>query len=281
MQFTPIRMFKGLVLMLFFAVPTVGAQPSHTFLTNKHFVYAGIYHQEGDLLAQSRRGDTDPVEFEFDNLGIDDPYTSGMLEYHYRLSERWKLSAAVYRFTDGASDQRFKDDITWEGREFSAGVALDVDWNLDTYIVDVMYNVKRTDNLELSIGGGLHAVDADLTVAGELAVEGSEGRQVGAGETARGSLLVPLPNLRATGFYAFNDKWSAQGTVGWLSLGIDEYDGDFTYLHLRAQYDLNDTIGLSLGYQYADIDVRQDLRLGYRRFDMAFEGFTAALTFAF
>ena len=281
MQPIAIKKLQPLVLGLLFAAPFAGAQPTHSFLENKHFVYAGIYHQDGDLLAQSRRGDAEPVEFEFDNLGIDDSYTSAMLDYHYRLSERWKLSAAYYRFTDGARGQRFREDISWEGREFSAGLALDMDWNLDTYIVDVMYNIKRTDNFELSVGGGLHAVDVELTVSGEIAVEGSEGRQVGAGETAKGSLLAPLPNLRATAFYAFNEKWAVHGTLGWLSLGYEDYDGDFSYLHLRTQYDINDTIGFSLGYQYVDVDVREELRLGFRRFDMAFDGITAAITFAF
>jgi len=280
-QLIPIKKFQPLVLGLLLAAPFAGAQPSHSFLKNKHFVYAGIYHQDGDLLAESRRGLAEPVEFEFDNLGIDDPYTSAMLDYHYRLSERWQLSAAYYRFTDGASGQRLNQDISWEGQEFTAGVALDIDWNLDTYIVDIMYNIKRTDNFELSVGGGLHAIDVEVTVAGEVGVEGAGGRQVGAGETARGSLLAPLPNLRATGFYAFNDKWAVQGTLGWLSLGYEDYDGDFSYLHLRAQYDINDTVGVSLGYQYVDVDVTEDLRLGFRRFDMAFEGITAAVTFAF
>ncbi len=281
MQLTPIKKFQPLALCLLFAAPLAGAQPSHSFLKNKHFVYAGIYHQNGDLVAESRRGLAEPVEFEFDNLGIDDAYTSAMLDYHYRLSERWKVSAAYYRFTDGARGQRFNQDINWEGQEFSAGVALNIDWNLDTYIVDVMYNIKRTDNFELSVGGGLHAVDVELTVAGEVTVEGAGGREVGAGQTARGSLLAPLPNLRATGFYAFNDKWAVQGTLGWLSLSYDDYDGDFSYLHLRTQYDINDTIGVSLGYQYVDVDVTEELRLGFRRFDMAFDGITAAVTFAF
>lgn len=275
------QIFRALGVSVACIPAYVNAQPSHSYLTNDHFVYAGIYYQEGELSAKSSRGESDPVNIESDGLGVDDPYISGMVDYHYRFSERWKISASVYRFTDGASGQRLNEDITWEGREFSAGVALDVDWKIDTYIVDAMYSIKRTENLELAVGGGLHAVDAELTLSGEVAIDGSAGNQVGAGETARGSLLVPLPNLRATGFYAFNDQWSLQGTVGWLSLGIDEYEGAFKYFHLRTQYQISDKVGVSLGYQLAAVDVEEELRLGFRRFDMSFEGVTAALTFTF
>jgi hypothetical protein len=36
-----------------------------------------------------------------------------------------------------------------------------------------------------------------------------------------------------------------------------------------------------LGYQLVEIDVEEQVRLGSRRFDMSFQGVTAALTFAF
>jgi len=270
------------VITLFYCVSTqtTGAE-AHTYLQKKHFIYAGGYWQDGQLTANSRFDSADSVSINLDELGVDRHYLSGMVDYHYRLSNRWKMSAALYRFTQRGSTQRLKDDLVWEGQDFAAGLTLDADWQINTVIVDAMYSLKQTKNFELAVGGGLHALDAKLIMAGQREITGANGSLQGFGETARSSLVVPLPNLRATGFYAFNKKWSTQFTLGWLSLSIDEYNGAFKYAHLRGQYQISDRVGLSLGYQLVEIDVKEQLKRGSRRFDMSFKGATAALTFAF
>lgn len=240
----------------------------------------GGYNQDGDLVAKSQRELQEPVTIEFEKLGISDDYTSGMLEYHFRLNDRWSLSAAAYRFLDGGNVD-LVEEITWEGERFDAGLTVGIDWDIDTYIFDVMYSVAKSDSYEFAVGGGIHALDTSLTITGQGTISGEAGELQGSGTRAKGSILAPLPNLRGTGFYAFNDKWSVQGTVGWLSLGIDEYQGDFTYAHVRGQYQVTEKIGVSQGYQLVQVDVEQEIRLGFRRFDVDFRGATAAITFAF
>ena len=259
----------------------VNAADTHSYLDKKHFIYAGGYLQDGELTAKSRRTAFETATVELDALGIDRDYTSWMVDYHYRLNNRWTLSAAAYRFTESGLGNVLTNDLAWEGQNFSAGLALSVDWKIDTYIVDAMYSVKRSENLEIAVGGGFHALDTELIVTGQVVINGADAALEGAGETAKGSIVVPLPNLRATGFYAINEKWAVQATLGWLSLSIDEYEGSFQYAHFRGQYQITDTLGLSLGYQFVEVDVEEQLRLGSRRFDMSFQGLTAALTFAF
>ena len=259
----------------------VNAADTHSYLDKKHFIYAGGYLQDGELTANSRRTAFETATVELDALGIDRDYTSWMVDYHYRLNNRWTLSAAAYRFTESGLGNVLTNDLAWEGQNFSAGLALSVDWKIDTYIVDAMYSVKRSENLEIAVGGGFHALDTELIVTGQVVINGADAALEGAGETAKGSIVVPLPNLRATGFYAINEKWAVQATLGWLSLSIDEYEGSFQYAHFRGQYQITDTLGLSLGYQFVEVDVEEQLRLGSRRFDMSFQGLTAALTFAF
>jgi hypothetical protein len=267
--------------MLCVGSPAVIATEAHSYLQAKNFLYAGGFWQDGELTVESRRGDAGLAAIELDNLGVNREYASWMIDYHRRVSNRWKISASIYRYSDGRLGQLLKDDIAWEGQDFSAGIDVGVDWKIDTLIIDAMYTVKRADNFELALGGGVHALDTELVIRGQGVINGGDNGSQGSGETARGSLVVPLPNLRATGFYALNKKWSAQATLGWLSLSIDEYDGSFKYAHLRGQYQISNTLGLSLGYQLVEIDVEEQIRLGSRRFDMSFQGVTAALTFAF
>jgi hypothetical protein len=267
--------------MLCLGSPAVLATEVHSYLKTKNFLYAGGFWQDGELTVESRRGDTGSTVIGLDDLGVNREYTSWMFDYHRHVSNRWKISASIYRYSDGRSGQLLKEDIVWEGQNFSAGVDVGIDWKIDTLIIDAMYTVKRDNNFELAVGGGFHAVDTELVIRGQGVINGDDNAAQGSGETAKGSLAVPLPNLRVAGFYAFNERWSTHATLGWLSMSIDEYDGSFKYAHLRGQYQISDTLGLSLGYQLVEIDVEEQITLGFRRFDMSFQGLTAALTFAF
>ena len=70
-------------------------------------------------------------------------------------------------------------------------------------------------------------------------------------------------------------------TAGWLSLSYDQYDGDFRYLRLKAEYLVTDVLGLSAGFQFASIDAQENLDRGYNRFDVQFSGVTVGLSYAF
>ena len=53
---------------------------------------------------------------------------------------------------------------------------------------------------------------------------------------------APLPNLRFQGFYAFTPRVSVNGALGWLSLNIDEWDGDFLYWQADIDYRIGGSI---------------------------------------
>ena len=55
---------------------------------------------------------------------------------------------------------------------------------------------------------------------------------------------APLPNLRFQGFYAFTPRVSVNGALGWLSLNIDEWDGDFLYWQADIDYRIGGSINL-------------------------------------
>jgi hypothetical protein len=91
-----------------------------------------------------------------------------------------------------------------------------------------------------------------------------------------------LPNLRFQGFYALNHRWGLILTGGWLSASYDDYDGDFTYLHLRTTYRVTDHFSASLGYQYTSFDLTHE-KSRYREteFDVDMDGPTIVFSYAF
>jgi len=168
--------------------------------------------------------------------------------------------------------------LNYAGTEFEVGASLSSDIKINTYIIDAMYRVYGSDRAEISVGAGIHALDNSLTLNSRLTVDGEVVNQR---QRASASVLAPLPNLRASGFYAFNDKWSVLATAGWLSLTVDNIDGDFRYGHLRGQYQMTESLGLSLGYQWVSVGVTENLGNGVNFFDLEFTGATAALTYTF
>lgn len=161
--------------------------------------------------------------------------------------------------------------------EFEAGVSLESDFQVDTYIVDVMYSAYRSDRAELQVGGGIHALDFDVEFKGTVFV-GDENRS----RTVSGDdLLAPMPNLRLHGIYAINPRWAFYGTLGWLSANVDNWDGDYAYVHLRTDYRFSSGFGLVLGYQNVAVDVSHESDQIESVFDFNHHGPTLYLEYGF
>lgn len=267
-----------LITATFLLLPKmVLADGRHPYLSNQHALYAGVYDQNSDAQLMAQRGDFEPIKFEFEDIGLSEEYTSVMLEYQYRLSDNWQLSAAAYRFTKEGG-KALDRTLNYAGQEFEVGARARSDIKINTYIIDAMYKVYQSENGEVSLGAGIHALDNELSLDSRLEIDGEVVRQRG---RASASVLAPLPNLRASGFYAFNDRWSVMAAAGWLSLTIDDVDGDFRYGHLRANYRMTQSLGISLGYQWVSVGVTEKLPNGVDLFDLEFTGTTAALTYTF
>ena len=76
-------------------------------------------------------------------------------------------------------------------------------------------------------------------------------------------------------------KIIAGATLGWLSITYDEYDGNFSYVHARTTYNFTDHFGVSLGYQYVDLDFTRDRDRGETGIEASFDGPSVVLTYGF
>lgn len=259
-----------------FAEDVRGINP---YLTHDNMVFFGAFIQDGKGSVIAQRRDFEPRPVRLDNLGSDEEYTSWLLEYRHRFNKKWSASLGAYRFNTG---NRFtaEEDFNFEGRDFTAGSELDLYFTMDTYMADVMYTLRSNEYMEWQVGGGLHVFDASLTLTNTLTLDGQELVRDKESQS-RATLTAPVPNLRTTGFYAFNPKWSIHGTLGWLSADVDRYSGDFFYSNVRVQYQVTERLGLAAGFQHVEADVEEAIDKGFNRFDMRFNGVTASLSYMF
>jgi hypothetical protein len=259
-----------------FAEDARGTSP---YLAHDNMVFFGVFVQEGTGNVIAQRRDFEPRSVMLDNLGSDKEYTSWLLEYRRRFNDKWSASVGAYRFNTG-NQFAAEQDFNFEGRDFSAGSEIDLYFTMDTYMADVMYTLRGNEHMEWQLGGGLHVFDASLTLTNTLTLDGQELARDKESQS-RATLTAPVPNLRTTGFYAFNPKWSIHGTFGWLSADVDRYSGDFFYSNVRVQYQVTERLGLAAGFQHVAADVEEALEKGFNRFDMRFNGVTASLSYMF
>ena len=278
----PLQRWVSVVMLVASLGAIVFAQPArtedlHPYLSKKHRLTVGGFWQESEASLTAAREPLDPTAVNLEAMGLKDRDATWMVEYRFRKNPRWQYSASLYRYRQSA-DLTAEKAFNFDGIEVEVGSALETSLTIDTYIFDAMYTLRRTPHSELAIGGGFHVLDNDIIVNSRRRVNGNETAEIERGSAA---LIAPLPNLRATYFHAFSPKLSLMATAGWLSLSYEQYDGDFRYLRLKAEYLLTDALGVSAGFQFASIDAQENLDRGYNRFDVEFSGLTVGVSYAF
>ena len=248
----------------------------HPYLDATHIFSFGGALQEADAKIGATLTGRPGQTVDFGEIGLDETYGSGYLEYRYSFSRRWQLVASAQTFrSDGKREA--STEIEFGDQTFPVGAQIKSSLTIDTYFVDLLYKVYRSDRAAIWLGGGLHFFDFDAELSARLTV----GDESNTSQGDSSELLAPLPNLRAQAFYAFDEKWAVYGVLGWLSADIDEWSGSFTYLHTKAHYRFTERFGVALGYQFTDVNVSRDRTNLETEFDIQFTGPSAQITYAF
>ena len=250
-------------------------------IEDTHSFRLGVASQKADIQAVSTIDPFPPIEIDFtDDLGMDDKSESIYASYRWRFGEKWSLSAAFQRLDLDGSGAASKD-FNYDGVDFTAGVAVSTEYKMDTYLIDVGYSLIRNDQWEVMLGFGLHAFDIETSIAAQVALDDG-GEEIGAeGSRAAADFLAPLPNLRAGVTYLITPNWDINAGIGWLSLEIDNIDGNYTYGEISTEYRFTDRFGIGASYQVSQIDVTSDEPDGFDKVDIEFSGPSIYLTYGF
>lgn len=268
------RSGAALLFLIPAAVPTFAANPAER---PTHEFSLGVTRQTADTSALASSASLPEVRIDLQDLNVDGDHDSWFAQYNWRFGKRWLLGAFAYQYNDSGR-VTVSETFNYDGVEFGAGAVVDSTLEIDTYAVDVLYAVHQGERSELLVGGGIHALDLQASFRG-LAVAADEFETF---SVASDSLLAPVPNLRAQGTYAFNDRISADLTAGWLSANIDAFEGSFAYAHARLRYRLTKRGAIALGYQFTAVDVSHNSGSGNRqKFDADLGGPSLQIIFGF
>ena len=265
------------VLVLFLASQLVNAQEYKGYFRAKNAIGVGAAYQKADAELRASVGDLPEVKVNLDDLGMDDDSWSGALEWRWRFKPKWMLVALAYRF-DEDGNRTAERDFNFDGKEFKAGASIDTEMQINTYILDVMYEVYSTERAEIFLGGGIHAIDLEASLSGRAFVDDFERKRA----TGSSDILAPLPNFRAQAFYSLGNDFGAAVSMGWLSANYEDYDGSFLYVHPRIGWAFSDRWAITAGYQWVDIDLEyKKSSTRESEFNVDFKGPTVFLNYRF
>lgn len=221
------------------------------------YLRVGGMEQKADLTFSSTRDDRPTYKLNLDDLGMDDNASTVWASLNWQYAESWGLGFTYSGFhTSGqeiASESGNFGDIEW-----SASAALDSEYDLDLYIVDLHWDFINTERSHFGIGVGLHVADISAGIGYTLtgSINGQEGVIERDVETA--SLTAPLPNVLLRAGHQFGDHFYLGVTGGYFTLKYKDIDGEL--ISGRATFDWRPTkhFGVGIGYQYVNIDVTDD-----------------------
>lgn len=274
MQYQSFAFSLGAVFLM---VATAAGGADSPYPGSTHEFSIGATRQTAESSALASVPELPPVTIDLKDLNVDGDYDSWFAEYSWRFRERWMLDAFAYQYQDGGQ-VLLSSDFNYDGVEFEAGALIDSKLEINTYAVDVLYAAYQGPRGEVLVGGGIHAMELSAAFQGVVGV----GDEAGTFSNASDELFAPVPNLRARGTFAFNDRFGADLTLGWLSANVGDYDGSFSYVHARLRCRLGESSSVSLGYQFTEVDVsRSGGRGDEQKFDVDLHGPSLQFTFAY
>jgi hypothetical protein len=250
-------------------------------IEDKHLFEIGAFSQEADIVLTSTISPLPPTDIDLvDELGMDDSSTAVNAMYRWRFAERWSLSFRYQQLELEGKGITAKD-FNYDGKAFVSGRLVETEFNMKTYLVDVAYSLVRNDKWDVMVGAGIHSFDFESSISGVAFINDGNNNIVEKFTKASADVLAPLPNLRLGAIYMINPRWEVSSSVGWLSLEIDQIDGEYTYFDIATEYRFAQKFGIGASYQLANIDVTSTKGNSVDKVDLEFTGPSIYFTYGF
>jgi hypothetical protein len=206
----------------------------------------GIYYQPAvttQLRYDSSTGVTGSLLSAENDLLFDNKMNQGNLEFMFRMLDRHRIRADF--FTSSRSSAQlltrtilFGDDVYQVSDRLNS--------KLDLKMLNVTYNYSfiKLDRVELSIGLGLHLLQAE----GKLEVPTRFLRE-------SFDVAGPLATLSADATWRMTRRFSANLRAQYMGGNVDDTDASFSIYHGDVQFRVRPNMALGLGYSQTTIDL--------------------------
>ncbi|MCK5923751.1 MAG: hypothetical protein KAG66_22645, partial [Methylococcales bacterium] len=239
-----------------FFVGTVHAE-NHALnptLNEKWHFELGGFRQSADIKISAGPVGEELDLVDLNRLGADNNDDAIWLGARWRINERWNVGLSyleVDRVGVATSTEEFKFGEPPDEVNVSIDASITSEFNTKYYILQGGYTLLKTDRANLGVGAGLHIMELEASISAKLT---SDGVTTDFG-TGASDALAPLPNIYFFGDYAITPRLAVTGSISWLGLEVDEYDGELTSVVTNLEYRPRKNFGIGIGYTLVNVDV--------------------------
>lgn len=178
-----------------------------------------------------------------DDLGLDDSKLLPLAEITLLPGDRHLIRLSGFSLRRSAR-QAIDQTIVFDEQTYLPGEIVDSTLNLTSVGLTYGYSVAKTRNVDLALTFGIQVIEVDANAV-------VRSRVVRDSETA----VTPLPLVGIEGRYDFNERWSFEARLQYLSVEFDEIDGSVLDARAALTWRMNPYLVFGLGYREFDVEV--------------------------
>ena len=178
-----------------------------------------------------------------DDLGLDDTKLLPLAELTLLPGDRHLIRLGGFGLRRSAQET-IDQTIVFDEQTYRPGERVDSTLNLTMIGLTYGYSVVKTRRADLALTFGIQVIEVEANAV-------VRSRVVRDSETG----VTPLPLAGLEGRYDFNDRWSLEARVQYLSVEFDEIDGSVLDARAALTWRMNPYLAFGLGYRNFAVEV--------------------------
>lgn len=178
-----------------------------------------------------------------DDLGLDDTKLLPLAEITLLPGERHLVRLSGFGLRRSAS-KIIERTIVFDDQTYLPNEQVDSTLNLTMLGLTYGYSIVRARSVDIALTFGIQVleVEANAVVKNRVIREAETG-------------VTPLPLIGIEGRYDFNNRWSVEGRLQYVSVEIDDVDGSLMDARVALTWRMNPHLVFGLGYRNFNVDV--------------------------
>lgn len=254
-------MLATIALLLITSVDAQAERSLHPIITDRFIVEAGAFFPTIDLKGRvdGPLGEINP-DFDFESqFGLSKNENLGSAEFSWRFTPTWSMHFQYFE-TGRSGTAVLEEDVVFGDATFQQGSSVSATSGVDILRFFVGRDFSKKDDVRWGIGGGLHTLGMDMSLSGNILVNG----QTLVNETRSRGVTAPLPDIGGWYYWSPSTNWLVGGRVDWLYASIGDYGGGLLDAAFGVNYQFSKHFGIGAKYQQfeLELDVDRDNWLG-------------------
>jgi hypothetical protein len=178
-----------------------------------------------------------------DDLDLDDSKLLPLAEITLLPGERHLVRLSGFSLRRSASNTIART-IVFDDQTYLPGEQVDSTLNLTMLGLTYGYSIVKARNIDVALSFGIQVLEVEANAV-------VRSRVVRDAETG----VTPLPLIGFEGRYDFNDRWSVEARLQYISVEIDDVEGSLMDARAALTWRMNPHLAIGLGYRNFNVDV--------------------------